>query len=170
MTAVIFFIDFLPAEAMLKKEIRGATMPKTRHVFSDRDIAALKRTIIEKFGGNESALARALGILQPSSINQYKNRTTKACTQGTWEKLYPELQNYYDTKSVNIDDKNPEEITQTSSVKDVIDMLDRHAPGRQIITGIINVYGVPVEKVITAIRESNLNEKQRQELREKIFS
>lgn len=144
-------------------------MPKTRHVFSERDIAALKRTIIEKFGGNESALARALGILQPSSINQYKNGTTKACTQGTWEKLYPELQDYYDTKSVNIDE-NSEEITQTSSVKDVIDMLDRHAPGRQIVTGIINVYGVPVEKVITAIRESNLNEKQRQELREKIFS
>lgn len=169
MKLLFFFMDFLTAEAMLKREIRGATMPKTRHVFSERDIAALKRTIIEKFGGNESAMARALGISQPSSINQYKNGTTPACTQGTWEKLYPELQNYYDTKSVNIDE-NSEEITQTSSVKDVIDMLDRHAPGRQIVTGIINVYGVPVEKVITAIRESNLNEKQRQELREKIFS
>ena len=144
-------------------------MAKTKHIFSASDIQAIRKAVNVKYG-SEASLARAAEIPNASSVNQYCNGVTKSCTESVWRSLYPLIAPYYDTDApdaeINIDDQKIKGYTPDSLAA----ILEKHSAGRQIVTGVINVHGIPVEKVIEAIRKARLSEEQRRELREIIFS
>lgn len=142
-------------------------MPSTKHIFTQADIAAMRKAV-EKEYASESALARAAKIGQASSINQYCNGKTPTCTQAVWDRLYPLIAPYYENVPPSTID-NVTKLKAPATVKDITEVLEQFAPGRQIITGVINVYGVPIEKINTAINDSSLSAEQKRELKEKIF-
>ena len=141
-------------------------MPSTKHIFTQADIAAIRKAVEKKYA-SESALARDVK-LGASSINQYCNGKTSTCTQAVWDRLYPLIAPYYENAPPSTTD-NVTKLKAPATVKDITEVLEQFAPGRQIITGVINVYGVPIEKINAAINGSSLSAEQKRELKEKIF-
>ncbi len=142
-------------------------MPSTKHIFTPADIAAMRKAVHQKYA-SESALARAAKIGQASSINQYFNGKTPTCTQAVWNRLYPLIAPYYENTTPALTDDEIK-LKTPATVRDITEILEQFAPGRQIITGVINVYGVSIEKINAAINDSSLSEEQKRELKEKIF-
>ena len=141
-------------------------MPSTKHVFTSADITAIRNAVMAKYG-SEADLAREAGINQASSINQYCNGQTRSCTKGTWDKLYKMIASFYpDQPSPDEEDSQ----RKSATVKDVADVIEKYAPGRQVLTGIINVYGIPVERISAAISTAAfLTEEQKKYLIYEIF-
>lgn len=116
------------------------------------------------------AFAEFIGIPQ-NYISRWKNPDTYHLNikEENWEKLYPEIKKYLPSgfKPTYADDDNvttairkqrPQK--RTALFEDLFSILEQLAPGHQIITGIINVNGVPNEKIIKALKKLNLTEQQ----------
>lgn len=141
-------------------------MPQTKHVFTPADIEAIRNAVKEKYG-SEADLAREAGINQPSSINQYCKGQTRSCTKATWDKLYKMIVPFYSDQPSSEDG---DDLLKSATVKDIADVVEKYAPGRQIVTGIINVNGIPVERISSAISTAAfLTEDQKRYLIYEIF-
>lgn len=142
-------------------------------------IQAIKQAI--KKYGTAIELAQKTGISK-ENISRWKNQKTFTITPDLWDKLHPEIEMFL--PSINQDENvkikdNADVPTRNvfqfqdrqATVNDISTLLERFAPGRQIVTGVINVNGIPAEKITTAINEAtHLSEEQKKELIYKIFS
>lgn len=131
-------------------------MPQTKHVFTPADIEAIRNAVKEKYG-SEADLAREAGINQPSSINQYCKGQTRSCTRATWDKLFRVIAPFYA-------EPPPQEATYAAEV------AEPPAPYTRSATGIIGLYGIPVERISSAISTAPfLTEEQKRHLIYEIF-
>ena len=130
-------------------------MPQTKHVFTPADIEAMRSAVKEKYG-SEADLAREAGINQPSSINQYCKGQTRSCTRATWDKLFRVIAPFYA-------DSPPLEA-------DAFEVAEPRAPYTCCANDIINLYGIPVERISSAISTAPfLTEEQKKHLIYEIF-
>lgn len=131
-------------------------MPQTKHVFTPADIEAIRSAVKEKYG-SEADLAREAGINQPSSINQYCKGLTRSCTRATWDKLCRVIAPFY------AGPRPPE-------AKCAAEVADPRAPYACCATDIISAYGIPVERISSAISAASfLTEEQKKHLIYEIF-
>jgi len=130
-------------------------MAQTKHVFTPADIAAIRTAVREKYG-SEADLAREAGINQPSSINQYCKGQTRSCTRATWDKLLRVIAPFY--------------ANQPPPAECAIEVTEPQAPGVRVATDIIGLYGIPVERISSAISAAPfLTEEQKKYLIYEIF-
>lgn len=130
-------------------------MPQTKHVFTPADIEAIRNAVREKYG-SEADLAREAGINQPSSINQYCKGQTRSCTRATWDKLFRVIAPFY-----------AEPLPQEAGA---VEAAEPRAPYSCCTTGIIGLYGIPVERISSAISAASfLTEEQKKHLIYEIF-
>ncbi len=131
-------------------------MPQTKHVFTPADIEAIRNAVKEKYG-SEADLARDAGINQPSSINQYCKGQTRSCTRATWDKLFRVIAPFYT-------DPLP------SDAECAVEVAEPQAPCIRVATDIISLYGIPVERISSAISAASfLTEEQKKHLIYEIF-
>lgn len=133
-----------------------------KHVFTKDDLIAMRKAV-DSLGG-QSEVARRAGLNQPSSLNKYINGSTQTCNVETWEKLFKVIEEYYPGFQHNT-------VSETTADKlvSLTDILGELAPGKQIITGVLNLSGVPAEKIRKAIADAKLTEEQRRDLIFRIF-
>lgn len=123
--------------------------------------------------GTAVKFAKIIGI--PSNyLSRWKNSATYNLkpTPEMWERLYPYISKYlpnnFDLNSLY----NSKPLIETKSSKDVEKFLKEFAvlaKHNNIFTGIIQVQGIPIEKIKEAIRDTALSETQRKELIYRIF-
>lgn len=131
-------------------------MPQTKHVFTPADIEAMRNAVKEKYG-SEADLARDAGINQPSSINQYCKGQTRSCTRATWDKLFRVIAPFYT-------DPLPQD------AECAVGVAEPRAPYSCCGTDIISLYGIPVERISSAISTAPfLTEEQKKHLIYEIF-
>lgn len=108
--------------------------------------------------------------LQQSRISTWLNLTPKAnISKKDWPKLYAAIKNYLpEDFAPDFYANSKNESIKTSDFRELASNLEKLAPGKQIVTGVINV-GVPAEKIVKVINASNLSELQKNELIGKIF-
>ena len=127
---------------------------------------ALEKAIAELGDYGQSKFADKSGI-DRVYINRWLNPDKyhpKTITTPLWNKLYPHIAKFLE--------ENPPEESGESASKEYTPLVSAKQPEYlgKIINGQINVYGIPVEKVIEALNKSTLSQKQKQELRDLIFS
>lgn len=139
----------------------------------NKEIIAAIEAAIQSFSDyGIKGLASKIGV-NPNAITRWRNpeKYQKTITDENWQKLYPAIKPYLPT---DFNSKKPDkEFSQSQSSQRVQPeeiVLRTFTPGQQIITGVINVYGVPNEKIIEALKTTDLTESQKDELRRKIFS
>lgn len=131
-------------------------MPQTKHVFTRADIEAIRNAVKEKYG-SEADLAREAGINQPSSINQYCKGQTRSCTRATWDKLFRVIAPFYAEQP-------------PGGAERAAEVAEPQAPYNCCPTGIISFYGIPVERISSAISTAPfLTEEQKKHLIYEIF-
>ena len=107
-----------------------------------------------------------------SSNYLYRIKLGQNISEENWGKLFPMLRPYLSNQFNPIDGDNkcvaaPPSISSLENLQDAMTQL---APNAQhVVAGIINVYGVPVERVRSAIQEVIKDQPTRDELIQKIF-
>ena len=110
--------------------------------------------------------------LQQSRISNWINQTPKANISGKdWPKLYEAIKQYLP------EDFEPEfyadvitrnDSPKNSDLRKLALNLEKLAPGKQIVTGVINV-GISAQKIVSVINKSDLSDRQKNKLIEKIL-
>lgn len=129
-------------------------------LLSEKIVEALKYTMISLFGndrGNQRRFAAYLGV-STANISRWLNLDVSSIEGPIWEKIKDKLQ---------YPPPDPNE-AKASKILEMKDILHNLAPGKQIVTGVINV-GISANKIVKVINSSNLSERQKNELIEKIF-
>lgn len=134
-----------------------------RHKIEITDqIRELLKELLDKHHGATAEISRETGIPK-DRLSKWSTRTTKTMTEEDYARIASVL-NFQENR----------EPTRTAQFKKELssfpELFDSIASGKQIISGVINVFGIPVEKIAEAIRTSDLTEKQKQDLKDKIFS
>lgn len=114
--------------------------------------------------GKAAEIAKELG-LNRSIFSKWRSGTIKSTSKVIYEKIFPRLEPYMDSSQIK-----QQTITNGDSFTAVADLIAKVAPGRQIVTGIINISGIQIEKIQNAINHSSLTQEQKNELTLKIFS
>ncbi len=128
---------------------------------SDRIFSALTYTMETKFGtdrGNKKLFAEYLGV-STANVSRWLRRKVSTIEMPIWNLIEPKL-----LYPPEIPEKDMEIANKMRSLFQDLE------PGRQLIAGVINVCGVPDEKIRTAIAESDLTQEQKNALILKIFS
>jgi len=126
---------------------------------SDALIAKIKYTMFQKFDddyGSQKRFAEYLGV-EKSTVSRWLSGDTASIEPRTWEKIKDKL---LDPPAPSPD---PQKLFEISS------LLQELAPGKQIVTGVINVVGIPSERIMSALDSTEMDEVTREELRKKIF-
>lgn len=138
---------------------------------NEKIIQAIRAAIQDLGDYGTKKLADKIGV-NPNSITRWQNlEYQNSITDKNWGKLYPAIKPYlptdFDPKKSDKEFSKPEP-RRNIPPEEIV--LKTFTPGQQIITGVINVHGVPNEKIIEALKTADLTESQKDELRRKIFS
>lgn len=133
-------------------------------------------TAIKKFGRKEFAKKIELDPSRLNYITRWRNPETYSLNIGEtyWGQMLPVLQEFLPPSFVptyaaeNVD--APKVKKPAESLKQLQNAMTQLVPNaKHVIAGVINVYGVPVERIHSAINDSDLTPRQKRELKEKIF-
>ncbi len=119
--------------------------------------------------GSQEAFAQKSGLLQ-KSVSTYISGQVVTMNERTYRDLLPHIEPFLPTP-MNKASTQQQKSEPDKPLKPLTDVMTQLVPNAQhVIAGVINVHGVPNDKITMAIKQSSLTEDQKKELILRIFS